>query len=150
MKKSFAILYVVLSIILITSCSDEKQPELKIENLDAFAYYVEDYWELNASVIVSGFKINETGGERSVKLSYYIDLISPSGELLEEVDYGMVDEILEDDAEDVKIDIQLFVDEGFETGQYKFLLYVNDDLSTSQASDTTTFVLEGNQMAGQE
>jgi hypothetical protein len=139
MKKPYLI-FAVICLMFFLSCSEEKK-ELKIESLSAFAYFVEDSWELDATAVVSGFTAEED--EKSIKLSYSLDFVSPSGKLLEEIDYGTADQTMESDSENAEIDIQVFIGNDFETGDYKLIVHVTDDLSSMETSDTTTFVLEG-------
>ena len=140
MKKLFLFL-TVTSFLIICSCSEEKK-ELKIESLTAFAYDVDTTWELTATAVVSGFETEETDNNKSIRLSYYVDLVSPSGQLLEQVSDGLADETMDLDSENANIETQLWLDDEFETGNYKLIFHVTDDLSSSETKDTTDFVLE--------
>ena len=136
--RNIAVIFLV--IVLFISCSEEKK-EVKVDNVEAYAFALENGWEINASAIASNFQLLQNEDEYSAKLSYYVNLISPSGELYEEVDYGMADNTEDEEFDDLQIKVQLFVDEGFEPGAYTLQMFVTDDLSETEDSASTKFEL---------
>lgn len=122
------------------SCSDE---ELKLEvySPEAFAFQLDSEWELNASAQVKGFTQVEENEEYSTKLSYYVNLITPSGELLEEIDYGLIDRKSDEKLVDTQLEIQVMMDSSFAQGEYTLQIFVLDDLSEQQDSTQVKFTL---------
>ncbi len=122
------------------SCSEE---ELKLEvySPEAFAFQVDSEWELNASVQVKGFAQVEEKGEYSTKLSYYVNLVTPSGELFEEIDYGLIDRKSDEKLIDTQLEIQVMMDSSFAEGEYTLHIFVLDDLSEQQDSTQVKFTL---------
>lgn len=140
MKKIFVVLSLVGIIILFSACSKE---ELKLEvyNPEAFAFHIGKEWELNASAQVKGFEQFEENKSYSLKLSYYVNLVTPSGELFEEVDYGMIDKTNNNKVLDTPLEIQLILDGSFEKGDYIMQIFVTDDHSGQTDSTQVKFNL---------
>lgn len=122
------------------SCSEE---ELKLEvySPEAFAFQLDSEWELNASVQIKGFTQIEKNEEYSTKLSYYVNLITPSGELLEEIDYGLIDRKSDEKLIDTQLEIQVVMDSSFAQGEYTLQIFVLDNLSEQQDSTQVKFTL---------
>lgn len=134
-------LLVIIALFVLFACSEEEQ-KLEIYSPEAFAFQIDNNWELNASAQVKGFKQVEEDLEYSTKLSYYANLITPNGELLEEVDYGMINKRTEEELLDVQIGIQIVLDSSFAEGTYTLQLFVLDDYSEQKDSVSTKFSLE--------
>lgn len=122
------------------SCSEE---ELKLEvySPEAFAFQLDSEWELNASAQVRGFTQVEENEEYSTKLSYYVNLITPSGELLEEIDYGLIDRKSDERLVDTQLEIQVMMDSSFAQGEYTLQIFVLDNISEQQDSTQVKFTL---------
>lgn len=133
-------LTLVISLFILFACSED---ELKLEvyNPEAFAYQFDTEWELNASAQVKGFTQTEEGEEYSTKLSYYVNLVTANGELLEEVDYGMVDKKSKEELLDTQLEIQISLDSSFVLGEYTLQIFVIDDFSENQDSTQVKFSL---------
>jgi hypothetical protein len=131
---------ILISILLIEACSEEEE-NLKLFSPEAFAYSLENGWELNASVYVKGFIQTENEDVYSAKLSYSANMVLPSGKMLEDVDYGIVDETSNEEMIDLSIEIQIELDSSFAIGQYKIIFKVTDDLSQREASIEKPFEL---------
>lgn len=139
--KKYPVLFISLIFMLsFISCSDE---ELKLEvySPEAFAFQLDSEWELNASAQVKGFNQTEENEEYSTKLSYYVNLITPSGELLEEIDYGLIDRKSDEKLIDTQLEIQVMMDSSFAQGEYTLQIFVLDDLSEQQDSTQVKFTL---------
>ena len=138
MKKCLIPIYALAFILL--ACSTEKQ-KLEVFNPEAFAYSLEDGWELNASTRVKGFIQKEDKDGYSVKLSYYVNIITPAADTLNEADYGIIDERKSEEIADLGLDVQIELDSSFMPGKYKIIFFVSDDYSNQQASTETEFDL---------
>ena len=130
-----------LAVILIISACSEETPNLELFSAEAFAYSLEAGWELNASVYAKGFKQEETDDIYTAKLSYVINLISPLGDTLEMVDYGVADPTGSERLIDTEIESQIELDSAFAIGQYKIIFVVTDDLTGQETKTEKTFEL---------
>ena len=129
-----------ISLFLLFACSEE-EPKLEVYNAEAFAFQLDSEWELNASAQVKGFKQVEEAEEYIAKLSYYANLVTPSGDLLEEIDYGMIDKKSEEELIDTQLEIQVVLDSSFATGEYTLQIVVLDDYTEQQDSTEVKFDL---------
>ncbi|OGU36366.1 MAG: hypothetical protein A2068_07370 [Ignavibacteria bacterium GWB2_35_6b] len=136
MKRILTVL--VISLFMFSCSEEEKKLELKDSNVLAFP--LESGWELNATASVNGFEqIQENDTTYKAKISYYINLVTPAGDTLPEIDYGIINE--EDDEEILiaNVEVQVELDSTFSTGTYKMLFYINDDLSGRTATAEKSF-----------
>lgn len=138
--KNYKIIYVILFALFFISCSEEEK-KLEVYNAEAFAFQLEEEWELNATAQIKGFKQVEENQNYVAKLSYYTNLVTPSGDLLEEVDYGMIDKENGEELTDIQLEIQLVMDSSFTEGEYALQIIVNDDLTEQQATTEVKFNL---------
>ena len=131
----------ILFLLALISCSKE-QEKLELFSEEAFAYYLEDSWELNATARVKGFtQLEDDDDNYSAKLSYSIDLITPSADTLSDVDYGLVDELKDEEMIDLEIETQIEIDSSFSVGKYKIVFHVEDNLSQRSVSSEKEFSL---------
>ena len=165
--KKLILLVVVLTIF---SCSKE-QEKLEIFSEEAFAFYLEESWELNASARIKGFtqqeseeylpktgrKIQETDDGSIIlddkvetkvlmdiftaKLSYSINIITPASDTLTNIDYGLIDELSEEEMVDLVLETQIEIDSAFAVGKYKLVFIVDDNLSQRTVSSEKEFEL---------
>ncbi|MCZ7602899.1 MAG: hypothetical protein M5R37_08525 [Melioribacteraceae bacterium] len=136
------ILVIVFFAVLFTffACSEAEQ-KLEVYSPEAFAFNIGTEWELNASAQVKGFTQVEDEKEYSTKLSYYVNLITPSNETLEEIDYGMINRTSPEKLMDTQLEIQIVFDSTFAMGDYTLQIFVMDDLSDQQDSTQVKFTL---------
>ncbi|MBN1638078.1 MAG: hypothetical protein JW866_03870 [Ignavibacteriales bacterium] len=137
MKNIYLFAVVLLSFIL--GCSREEKYE--VFSSEAFAYKLPDGWELNTSAHVKDFIVNETNGIFTCDLTYYVDIHTPSGLVIAKADTGVIQTRSGDEFDEVPIDIQMELDDGFEMGIYKIVYFVVDKKSNQLVTDTTTFEL---------
>ena len=135
---------IILIFLLFFACSEEEVLKLEVYSPEAFAFQLDESWELNASVQVKSFMQEELENSYTSKLSYYVNLTTPSGELLEEVDYGLVNKSNDEKMTDLQVDIQIVLDSSFKAGKYEIEIYVLDDLAGQKESAKTTFELSNN------
>lgn len=135
--KNLIISFVCLLIII--SCSSEKL-ELELFSPDAFAYTMDDGWELNATVNVKGFKQKSVEDGYSSSVSYLIHLITPS-DTIYNVDFGVLKQTSEEELMDLTIESQIEFNSNFETGDYQLLLSAEDQLNTNKDTVSIPFTL---------
>ena len=137
MKKNLSLLILV---IIVSACS-KKEEKLELTSAEAFAYSMETGWELNATCRVKGFNQQENEKEYKAKLSYTIDLKTPDGKLLEDVDEGLIDKSEKTRLTDLPLEIQIEIDSTFKPGKYYVIFNVSDDLSGKSVSAKKDFEL---------
>lgn len=125
MKK---IVLLFAAVFIIASCS-KKEEKFELFSAEAFAYSLDESWELNASCRVKGFIQNENNDKFSAKLSYTADLLTPDGKLLGGIDEGLIDKSSDEKIIDLEIEIQVQLDNFYLPGKYKIIINVTDDLS---------------------
>lgn len=121
-------LFLIVSII---ACSD-KEENLELFSAEAFAYSMDDGWELNASCRVKGFEQKENDNQYSAKLSYMIDLINTDGKINKGVTEGFIDETSKEKLSDLPIEIQIQIDSSYAAGKYKIVFNVTDNFSEKE------------------
>lgn len=131
----------ILIILFAVSCSKEEEKNVKIENIDAFAFQLDNGWELNSTAIVKDFMSKENSGKFNSKLSYYVNLTQPDSAVVEEADYGVIDILENEEQTEYQLNLQIELDSGFSSGNYKMLVVVMDDLNGKQDSITVNFEL---------
>jgi hypothetical protein len=133
----------ILIFITLTLFSCSKEPEkLELFSEEAFAFYLEESWELNASARIKGFTQQEDEEDfYNAKLSYSINLITPAADTLINIDYGLIDERNPEEMIDVELDTQIEIDTAFAVGKYKLVFIVDDNLSQRTATSQKEFEL---------
>lgn len=137
MKKYFLI---TITLFLFLACS-KKEEKLELFSLEAFAYSVEDGWELNASCRVKGFEQRIFNNLYYAKLSYTIDIKTPDGKLLNNIDEGLIDQSNSEKFSDLSINSQIQFDSSYSTGTYEIIFNVSDDYSGNIVSIKKEFEL---------
>ncbi|MBU2492003.1 MAG: hypothetical protein KJ571_05205 [Bacteroidetes bacterium] len=135
MKKTA--LLIIISVLLISCSKNEKKLELK--DINIFAFSIGEGWELNATASINGFQQTEEDDKYKAKISYYVNLITPAGDTLPEIDYGVIDKEGTEEILMANLEVQVELDSSFSTGKYKMLFYINDDLSNSTADAEKSF-----------
>ena len=126
-------------ILLITACSGEK-PQLVLFSPEAFAYTLDEGWEVNATVGARGFQQNEENDSLFASISYTIDMITPD-DTITAVDSGIMEESNEEEFLDLMIEAQFELDRGFSEGEYKLLFFVEDNFSKTKDTADVKFNL---------
>lgn len=129
----------LLLILLITACSGEK-PQLVLFSPEAFAYTLEDGWEVNATVGARGFQQKEENDTYYASLSYSVDMVTPADTLIK-VDKGSMDETNDEEFLDLMIEAQFELDRGFEEGEYQLIFFVEDNFSKTKDTSNVRFKL---------
>lgn len=140
MKKQFILLLTIT--LFFIGCSKDEPLELNGINPEAFAFNLGDMWEVNASVILKGFKLEEKNNTYSVSIDYSVDLIKPNGEKVENLFADNFEKSFEEKVKDVKLEAQFELDDNFEPGNYKVVFKINDLLNNSSTSVEKDFVLD--------
>lgn len=123
---------IYISLILLFSlsaCKNKPEPKLELFNPQAFAFDIGDSWEVNATVNAKGFLQNEKNNEFNIKLSYFVDMITPEQDTLKKIFVDTLSSIQKNEFIDIPLEAQIELDSTFEAGKYKLLFNVTDEYS---------------------
>ncbi|MBM4172449.1 MAG: hypothetical protein FJ214_11315 [Ignavibacteria bacterium] len=134
------IIYLLFPVIIFSSCSKEEE-KFELFSPEAYAFSIGDEWELNASCRAKGFIQQETYNNYSAKLSFNANLQTPDGNLLKNISEGIIDKSNNERIMDVEIEVQVQLDKSYQSGKYKIILNVTDDLSQKTLSIEKEFEL---------
>ncbi len=137
MKKYF-LLFIIL--FLISACS-KKEEKFELFSPESFAYSIDNGWELNATVRAKGFGQIENENKFSAKLSYYANLQTPEGKLVNKVSSGIIDRNENEKISEIQIESQIKLDSTYKTGNYKIIFYIKDELSGKEIFTESIFEL---------
>lgn len=137
MKKYF--LFIII-LFLVNACS-KKEEKFELFSAESFAYSMDNGWELNATVRAKGFEQKENGNKFSAKLSYYANLQTSEGKLVNKVSSGIIDKTENEKIPEIPIESQIKLDSAYKTGSYKIIFYVKDELSGQEISIESIFEL---------
>ncbi|NOX67303.1 MAG: hypothetical protein GXO85_16270 [Chlorobi bacterium] len=139
MKKLIPI--TILIVLFLISCS--KEPDVKLFSPEAFAYTLDNGWELNATVQASGFAQveKENSDFYYTHLNYTVNLFTPEDSLFD-VDHDSVIDSTEEELMDIQIETQIELDSGFTAGNYTVEFIVEDAYSSTKDTISTKVTLE--------
>ena len=136
MKNSIIIL---VGIVILISCAQEKL-KLELFSPDAFAFSMDDGWELNATVNVKGFKQKYEEDDYMSKVSYVINVVTPT-DTIYKADFGVLEKSSKEELMDMTIDSQIEFDSNFEAGEYQLLVFAEDQYNANKDTVTIPFTL---------
>ena len=137
MKKIFPVL---LLIFLINGCSKQEE-KFELYSPVAFAYSLDNSWELNASCQAKGFAKKEYKGRLGAQVSFVIDLKTPDGVIKKDVQHGRVDQLADKDVIDLAINTQINLDSTYKAGKYILIFNAKDDYTGRKAKIERQFEL---------
>lgn len=110
---------------------------------EAFAYDIDSVWEVNATVNVRGYEQRENPDDENftVKLSYSVDIITPSGEKIENIYADKIDLTKHEEIMDIPVETQFNLDRTYAPGKYELIFNIKDNYSDRETSSKTTFDL---------
>ncbi len=113
---------------------------LELFSPDAFAFSMDDGWDLNATVNVKGFKQNYEDDEYSSRVSYFIHIVTPT-DTIYKADYGVLEESSSEEMLDLTIESQIAFNSSFEAGEYMMLVFAEDQFNANKDTLTIPFTL---------
>ncbi len=134
------ILLLIVISLYVSGCS-KKEEKFELFSAESFAYSMDNGWELNATVRAKGFEQKENGNKFSAKLSYYTNLQTSEGKLVNKVSSGIIDKTENEKIPEIPIESQIKLDSAYKTGNYKIIFYVKDELSGKEISIESIFEL---------
>lgn len=137
MKKIFPVLLLIL---LISGCAKQEE-KFELYSPVAFAYSLDNSWELNASCQAKGFAKKEYSGRLGAQVSFVIDLKTPDGGIKKDVQHGRVDQLADNDVIDLAINTQINLDSTYKAGKYILIINAKDDYTGRKAKIERQFEL---------
>ncbi|MCF6270190.1 MAG: hypothetical protein L3J41_10790 [Melioribacteraceae bacterium] len=130
-----------LAALLFISCSEE--PKLELFSAEAFAFSLDNGWEINASVNAKGYAQieKENSDLYFTHLAYSVNLFTPEDSLYN-ADYDSIIDSTNEEVLDVQIETQLELDSGFAKGNYIVEFIVEDKYSSTKDTLSAKFILE--------
>jgi len=137
MKK---LLPLILLLLIIVACSKQEK-KLELFSPEAFAYTLENGWELNISCQAKGYELFENKGKYYSKLAFVIDIKQPDGTVIKNVQSGKVEQLAKEDDADTQLNVQIKLDEKYKSGNYIAIFNFRDELSGKQLKIEKQFEL---------
>lgn len=139
MKKYLSI---IIFTIMIISC-EKKEENFEAFNAEAFAYDLDNYWEVNISTRIKGAKeyLDEESKNYLYALSFSVDLVHPDS-TVEKNKFSFAHSQQSDEKlRDLGLEAQFELDSTYKAGNYKIIINIKDEHSQKQTSIEEELVL---------
>ncbi len=131
---------IVITVFLI-GCGKKQEAKLTAFSPEAFAYQLDNGWEVDATTRVKGLTQVETNKKYKTKISFTVDLITPDGKTIKDVDKKIMDKLENEKIMDIGLDSQFDLDTTYAPGKYKVLFHIKDVNSGDTTSSIAGFQL---------
>lgn len=131
----------ILSLLIIAACTSKPEPNLELFNPEAFAYYLGDYWEVNATVRTKGFNQIEKEDIYVFRLSYSVDVVTAENDTIKSLFEDWVEEESPEEFIDAQLEAQIEIDSSFGEGNYQLIFHVKDEYFEQSKSIAVDFNL---------
>ncbi len=137
-----ALMISVIGLLFLLNACSKKEEKLEVFNAEAFAYYLENGWEVDATTRVKGFKQNEKDNKFTARISYTVDLVKPDGNTIKSIVSKTEDKVNDEKFMDAPVDIQFDLDSTYQDGDYKVIFNIKDAETGNTASASASFKLQ--------
>lgn len=134
------IISIILIILIVFACSKEEK-KLELFSPEAFAYSLDNGWELNASCQVKGFEKKKIGGMYKTEIIFELDLKTPDGIVKEKIQQGVIDQSEKEDIVDLPFNTQIVLDANYKAGKYVLIFNAKDNYSSKTSRIEKEFEL---------
>jgi hypothetical protein len=125
-------LFLFISLLVIVAGCSKKEKKLELFSPEAFAYTMENGWELNISCQAKGYELFENKGKYYSKLSFVIDIKKPDGTIIKNVQSGKIEQLAKEEDSDTQLNVQIKLDDKYKAGNYLAIINFKDELSGKQ------------------
>ncbi len=126
------LLPILLIFLFLAGCGkEEKKPE--IFSPDAYAFPMENSWELDGSFRVKGLETKERENKFEYKVTYSITLTNDKNQNRIALKDVLYEEKADEELSDIGIDFQTELDSTFTEGKYEALINIKDNFSRKTA-----------------
>jgi hypothetical protein len=130
----------VLLLAVFISCGEEDQ-NLEAYSSETFVFDIGEEYEVNTSVRIRGFKLEEQGDEFASSVYYELDLQRPDGSIEEDIVSKIEEFFFSERVKDAGIDIQFNLDKSYDPGRYSVIINLVDNYSEYSTTATAEFEL---------
>lgn len=130
------LLLFLFSFIFFAGCSEKKTevPPFQAFSLNVGSFSVGEGWEIDASVQVKDFQIQQSGDSYKYAFQYSVDLIAPDGKAVKSISTGKEAKEDKEKPADAQIEIQFNLDSKYAPGTYTVAVTITDELSKKQTT----------------
>ncbi len=132
----------VITLVLLTACSNKKKSDLEVYHVKAFTYNLGSSYEVEATARVKGFVQKKKNNFYNASLSYKIDVVTPGGDTVKSFVTKFMDESRKEKFSDVDLDVQFVLNSTYSKGNYQLIFRVHDANSGQSAGTVTKFQIE--------
>lgn len=129
-----------ISLVLITmlfiGCGKKDESKLTAFSPEAFAYQLDKGWEVDATTRIKGFEQKESENKFKVSISFSVDLVTPTGKIIKDVDKKITDKTENEKIMDIPLETQFDLDTTYLPGNYKVVFNIKD-VNTQQTTTST-------------
>ncbi len=123
------------------ACSKPNVP-MELFSPDAFAFEVDNGYELNTSIRVKGFNKVDTAEVEEATVNYMLNIITADNDTIKNVYAGKVSgEGDDEEFMEMEIEVQVLLDASFESGKYTLEFLAQDNNSTEKDTSVIGFEL---------
>lgn len=141
-NNNLKVLILILGLWAVAGCGKKEEQKLTAFNPEAFAYSLNDGFEVTATVRVKGFKQNIQNNTHLVKLSYTMDLMTPDGRAVNGIVRDTLEEENTDEFSDLPIEAQIQLNNSYKPGNYRLVMQIKDELSERTAKTEKEFEIK--------
>ncbi|MBK8944818.1 MAG: hypothetical protein IPM32_06030 [Ignavibacteriae bacterium] len=135
----------IFSIIILLSvwaCSSKPEPKLELFSPEAFAFEVDNSWEVNATVNAKGFAQNIEENKSNINLFYKVDLVTTENDTIKSIFDKNILLNEKKEISDLQLEAQIELDSTFAVGNYNLVFIVSDEISKQTKTINIPFNLE--------
>lgn len=131
MKPISAFFLLLVSALLLVSCSKTESPKLEVFSAEAFGFSMGDGggWDVTATARVKGFAQEENAGDFKMNVSFSVELINKDGKKTE-MYKGEQKQSAREKLTDQPLEAQFGLDSTYAAGKYKIIFNVTDNISS--------------------
>lgn len=134
--------FIIIFTLILISCG-KKEEKFEAFNAEAFAYDLDNYWEVNITTRVKGVSEikDEKTNEYLYELSFTIDLVHPDSTIEKNKFSFSHSQKSNEKLKDVGLEAQFELDSTYKEGNYKIIFNISDAHSKNSTSLEKELVL---------
>ncbi len=134
--------FIIIFTLILISCG-KKEEKFEAFNAEAFAYDLDNYWEVNITTRVKGVSEikDEKTNEYLYELSFTIDLVHPDSTIEKNKFSFSHSQKSNEKLKDVGLEAQFELDSTYKEGNYKIIFNISDAHSKNSTSFEKELVL---------
>lgn len=126
--KNFKVVLLIIILFSVWACSSKPEPKLELFSPEAFAFEVDNSWEITATVNAKGFSQNIDENNPNINLFYKVDLITPANDTIKSIFDKNILLNEKQEISDLQLEAQIELDSTFSTGEYNLVFNVSDEI----------------------